>query len=181
MNVGFQPDAVAVTPDGSRVYVVNAAPCDPPLCDFSAPSNVSVIDAATNTVVATVTVGRSAIGVAITPNGTRAYVTNGDGSVSVINTATNLVADTITGFSGPRGIAFTPDGMHAYVSNDPSSVSVIGTSTNTFRGSIPLPLNNVNSTTLGIAITPDGTRAYVTTFCLPYTDTKPAADVVSAR
>src|SRR5208283_2313119 len=39
-------------------------------------NNVSVIATATNTVVATVPVGNGPAGVAITPNGTRAYVTN---------------------------------------------------------------------------------------------------------
>ncbi|PYN80408.1 MAG: hypothetical protein DMD97_03510, partial [Candidatus Rokuibacteriota bacterium] len=48
---------------------------------------VSVIDAATNTVIVTVSVGRQPYGVAVNPAGTRAYVANfGDGTVSVIDT-----------------------------------------------------------------------------------------------
>ena len=39
-------------------------------------NNVSVIDTATNTVVATVAVGSSPFGVAVNPAGTRAYVTD---------------------------------------------------------------------------------------------------------
>src|SRR5271167_883174 len=51
----------------------------------SGSSTVSVIDAASNTVVATVTVGSGPTGVAITPDGTQAYVTNqNENSVSVI-------------------------------------------------------------------------------------------------
>src|SRR5262244_2845507 len=50
----------------------------------SASNTVSVIDTATNTVVATVPVGSVPLGVAITPDGTRAYVANpGSGTVSV--------------------------------------------------------------------------------------------------
>src|SRR5205809_722908 len=48
------------------------------------------IETATNTVVATIPVGVEPEGVAITPDGTRAYVTIAFGpSVSVIDTATN--------------------------------------------------------------------------------------------
>src|SRR5258708_29027162 len=53
-------------------------------------NSVSVIDVATNTLVATVGVGASPSGVAITPDGSRAYVTNGGSdSASVIDVATN--------------------------------------------------------------------------------------------
>jgi DNA-binding beta-propeller fold protein YncE len=54
-----------------------------------------VIDTATNTVVATVPVGNSPIGVAITRDGTRAYVVNDlSNTASVIDTATNTVTCT---------------------------------------------------------------------------------------
>jgi YVTN family beta-propeller protein len=56
--VRIGPVGVAVTPDGTHAYVANA---------FS--KNVSVIDTASNTVVATVAVGTGPDGVAITPDG----------------------------------------------------------------------------------------------------------------
>src|ERR1700730_13192198 len=49
---------------------------------------VSVIDTATNTVVATIPVGTSPQGVAITPDGTKVYVANGSDS-TVSGTATD--------------------------------------------------------------------------------------------
>jgi YVTN family beta-propeller protein len=70
-----------------------------------------VIDTAGNTVVATVTVGSTPLGVAITPNGASAYVTNnGSDSISVINTGTNTVPATVTvpTPSNPYGVAITP-------------------------------------------------------------------------
>jgi YVTN family beta-propeller protein len=89
---------VAVTPDRSRVYLTN-------FCS----SSVSVIDTASNTVVATVGVGVCPLGVAITPDGTRAYVTNQCSStVSVIDTASNTVVATVEGFFDPQGVAITP-------------------------------------------------------------------------
>ena len=56
-----------------------------------------MIDPATNIVVVpSITVGTGPLGVAITPDGKRAYVTNSDsGDVSVIDTATNMVVATI--------------------------------------------------------------------------------------
>jgi len=54
---------------------------------------VSVIDTATNTVVATIPVGFGPAGVAVTPNGSRVYLTHvgGPNFVSVIDTVTNTV------------------------------------------------------------------------------------------
>jgi YVTN family beta-propeller protein len=74
------------------------------------PNNfVSVIDTATNTVVATIPVGVGPDGAAITPDGTRAYVTNDDSdTVSVIDTTTNTVVATIPVGVGPVAVAITP-------------------------------------------------------------------------
>ena len=55
-------------------------------------NTVSVIDTATNTVVATLPVGGTPAAVDVTPDGAFAYIANAnDGTVSVINTATNTV------------------------------------------------------------------------------------------
>ena len=72
---------------------------------------VSVIDIETNTVVATISFGnQNPFRVAITPDGTRAYVTIGfpNNIVSVIDTATNTVVATIPVGSGPVAVAITP-------------------------------------------------------------------------
>ena len=82
------------------------------------PGDVSVIDTATNTVVATVVVGQGPRAVAITPDGVHAYVTNFldfltvdgipvDGSVSVIEIATNTVVDTVPVAGGPNWVTIT--------------------------------------------------------------------------
>ena len=61
-----------------------------------------MISTATNTVTATIPVGDGPYGVAVSPDGTLAYVTNYyDNTVSVISTASNTVTATITGFNGP--------------------------------------------------------------------------------
>jgi YVTN family beta-propeller protein len=59
---------------------------------------VSVLDTATNLVVATVTVGSEPAGAAVAPTGGRAYVTNqaATGTVSVIDTAVICVVASVT-------------------------------------------------------------------------------------
>ena len=127
---GESPIAVAVTPDGTKVYVANAGS-----------NNVSVINTATNTVVKTVSVGNAPIGVAITPDGTKVYVANsGSNNVSVIHRPGNTVVATIPVGNCPRGVAITPDGTQAYVANyGDNTVSVIDTATNTVAG-LPIPV-----------------------------------------
>jgi YVTN family beta-propeller protein len=110
---------------------------------------------------ATIPVGTGPGGVAITPDGTRAYVTNlGSHSVSVIDIATNTVVDTISAVNFPARVAIIPDGSRAYVTAG-FSVSVIDTATNTVIADITLP-----GQTFEIAIAPDGSGAYVGTFGL---------------
>jgi len=67
---------------------------------------VSVIDTATNKVVATVRVGNRPNGVAVTPDGKQVYVANfGNGTVSVIDTITKppSVVATVTVGGAPSG------------------------------------------------------------------------------
>ena len=97
--------------------------------------NVSVIATATNTVTAIIPVGSFVLDVAVSPDGSRVYVTSAN--VSVINTATNIVTATIAVGVGPFGVAVTPDGSKVYVANgDSSSVSVINTATNMVTATI---------------------------------------------
>jgi YVTN family beta-propeller protein len=120
---------------------------------------VSVIDTATNTVTATIAVGGTDTGVAVSPDGSKVYIGSFDtNTVSVIATATNRVIATIA-VPSPLGVAVSPDGGKVYVANfDASSVSVIATATNAVTAVIALP---VGSYPLGVAVTPDDSRVYV--------------------
>ncbi|MEU5547731.1 IPT/TIG domain-containing protein [Streptomyces sioyaensis] len=103
-------------------------------------------------------VGGNPLGVALTPDGTRAYVANGaSNTVNVLDTATNIVTTTITVGVGPRLVAIAPDGAEAYVAvADDALLSVIDTVTNTVTANIP-----VGAGATGVSVTPDGTRLYV--------------------
>ena len=104
---------------------------------------VSVIDTATDTVIATILpVGLVPFGVAVSPDGSKVYVTNSvspTGTVSVIDTATNTVSATVPVGIAPFGVAVKPDGSKVYVANQlASTVSVIDTATNTVSATIPV-------------------------------------------
>jgi YVTN family beta-propeller protein len=82
----------------------------------SGSSTVSVIDTATNKVIATIPVGKSPGGVVVSPDGSKVYAANnGSNSVSVIATATNTVIATIRVLANPLGVAVSPDGSKVYV------------------------------------------------------------------
>ncbi len=101
--VGEEPNGVAVSPDGTKVYVANTV---------SGTVTVLGINRATgsyNQLLATIRVGTEPYGLALTPRGRKLYVSNArSNNVSVIDTATNTVTKTIenVGFE-PRGIAIT--------------------------------------------------------------------------
>ncbi|MBP8296110.1 MAG: hypothetical protein KAX84_08380, partial [Burkholderiales bacterium] len=127
-------------------------------------NNVSVIDLATNAVVATVPVGVAPMGVAINPAGTRAYVANWSStSLSVINTATNTVIATVNFdiYAQPVGVAVNPAGTFVYVVTNAyygNQVHVIDTLTN----SVAAPAFSVAlSSPWGITFRPDGARGFV--------------------
>ena len=135
-------------------------------------SNVSVINTSDHTLFTTVIgLDLGPTGIAITPDGAFAYVTNNfggnPGTVSVIAIATNSVVATIAVGTGPTDLAITPDGAFAYVANDGSnSVSVIDILSNAVVATVVGMDDHPN----GIAITPDGAFAYVTSFGLsPFT------------
>jgi YVTN family beta-propeller protein len=201
ISVGSSPNGVAITPNGTQRYEDDDRR-HPPLAYVTngADNTVSVIDTASNKVVATIPVRQDPTGVAFTSDGTHAYVTNQlDDSVSVIDTASNTVVDTISGFPDfvlPIGVAITPNGAQpyerddrrhnsfAYVTNNvpdidgsnfpASTVSVIDTASNTVVATIP-----VGEYPNGVAITPDGAHAYVANNLSPTDGSINSAGVVS--
>ena len=130
-------------------------------------NDVKVIDIATNSIVQTISStlfssGSYAShpgGVAFSPNGAYAYVSNHNGNVVIINTSSNSVTGDIPfGFNNPIGIAFYPDGAYTYIANSGSSnIVIVNTSTNTITSSINMGI----SSPTGIALSPDGKYLYV--------------------
>jgi YVTN family beta-propeller protein len=149
--------------DGNFIYSLTSAPNGSKLYLVKGDSSVAIFDTGTNTVVATVPAVKGASDIAITPDGTKLYVTGNSAFsiVSVIATNTNTIIGTIPVGSDPLGIAITPDGGKVYVTNaggeTGTTVSVITTSTDTVTATI-----SGFSSPQDVAITPSGTLAYVT-------------------
>ncbi|HEY1017929.1 MAG TPA: HYR domain-containing protein, partial [Sediminibacterium sp.] len=120
-------------------------------------NNVSVIKLSDNTITATIPVGTSPYGVAVSPDGSKVYVANRSSSnVSVISTASNTVTATITAGSVATGVAVSADGSKLYVSNEgASNVMVFNTATNTLLNTI-----SVGSGPRSILLSADGTKLY---------------------
>lgn len=121
-------------------------------------NSVSVIDASTNSVTATIPVGNGPSGIAVDVLGRRAYAANSnDGTISVIDTATNSVMATIETGLMPVGLALGPNGERLYVSDyEGGLVFVADTSSLDI-----LSIISVGDGPQGIVASPDGGRAYV--------------------
>jgi YVTN family beta-propeller protein len=166
IDVGSEPFAITVTPDGKTVYVANT--WENTGRPASAPGTVTPIATATNTPGAPIEVGSQPWAFAITPDGKTAYVINfASASVTPIATATNTPGPPIPVGQGPRAIAITPDGRTAYVASWQSgTVTPIATVTNTAGTPI-----EVGEGARAIVITPDGKTAYVAVWGEPGTVT----------
>jgi YVTN family beta-propeller protein len=118
---------------------------------------VSVIDAGTNTVVATIPAGDNPYGMAVSPDGGRLYVANDNlaaGTVTVLDAATGATIATIPTGNGNSTLSVTvsPDGKKVYavnLSTGEDAVSVINPATNAVIATVSTPgLWNASSSVL---------------------------------
>jgi YVTN family beta-propeller protein len=132
-----------VHPAGTEIYVANYLA-----------GSVSVIDASTNAVVATVATPAQPVGIAIAPDGTKAYVACLRArDVAVVGTVSHSLLGTIRVGRQPVGVAFATTAERAYVTNSADdTVTVLDTATDRAIAKVP-----VGNFPLGIAVTDDGT------------------------
>src|SRR4030095_179803 len=178
ITVGLAPAALAISPDGKYVYVINYVDGNP------GTGTISIIQTNDNTVINTINGFSGPFAIAITPNGKYAYLTNFGSNnfapigttVSIVNLKHNTIVKTIDLGIQPSGIAITPDGHWAYVSNyntlyadgqnftgltaGQGTVNVI----NVKRKKLIPIIIPVGQSPSAIAIAPDGKHAYVTNF-----------------
>jgi YVTN family beta-propeller protein len=138
-------NGIAFSPDGKHAYVAASCNGECPTFPF-----VFVFDtgniAAAPTSISIPTPNAGSFGIAITPDGKRAYVASN--LLYVIDTTTNMLVTSIPNIFGE--IAVAPDGKHVYAGS-----SVIDTTKNTVVATFPV----VGS---AIAVTPDGKYVYLT-------------------
>ena len=137
LDAGLDPVNMAVTPDGSTLYVLNSR-----WITTEDEAGVTPIDVATGETGDQLYLANntSGDGIAITPDGRTAYVLDDlRDSVTPITTATNTVGTPIPVGENPLALAITSDSQTVYVVNDlGDSVTPVSTATNTAGKAIPV-------------------------------------------
>jgi YVTN family beta-propeller protein len=152
IRVGLNPQDLAVTPDGSQLWVADTGPQSAP----SSPTDVTVIDTATDKVITTIPVKGAPSQVAFSPSGASAYVVTADG-LYTFSTATRKLTGFTGGLGDPRGIAVAPSGGAVYVTDTTdNTVKVISASGGRVEKSI-----RVGELPWQVVVSADGKTAYV--------------------
>jgi YVTN family beta-propeller protein len=138
-------DGVAVSPDGRRVYVMNAGH-----------GGITVVDTATKKAVGgPIPLGSTPSDVVASADGRRVYVAGrAPHGVSAIDTATGAVSAVSS--AAADTVALSPDGQRLYVaSSSAGTVTTIATASNTVVGN-PVAVRYVSA----VAVSPDGGHLY---------------------
>ncbi len=152
INVGLNPGNLAVTPDGTQLWVADTGPQTAP----NAPSGISVISTATDKVLVKLPLSGGPTDIAFSPSGAQAFVTTSAG-LTVYDTATQTVVSTITGLGDPESVAVSPDGSTLYVTNtQQNEVAVISAATDAVTGTI-----SVGQLPWQLALSANGGTLYV--------------------
>ena len=153
LAVQARSSAIAVTPDGARVWVVNRDS-----------NSVSVLDTVTSALLAETPVGREPRTLAITPDGAKVYVAClGSNRVDVLDGATFALLRSIAVGREPFGVAVAPNGARVYVTATSSgTVSVIDPVTDTVTSTI-----TPGGRPRGLAVSADSSQLALTHYLTP--------------
>jgi YVTN family beta-propeller protein len=161
-GVAIIPSDLAVSPDGSRLYVLDRYEISDDLTTLIPDSGgLTVIDITTGAVVKSMVLAEDPVSVAVNPVDGRVYVVSqGSSVVTVIDPDTNDVTNIIPGGGvDPWAVSISPDGTRTYVVDSLGMMTVIDTSTNMVTGTAPLSFGYAYD----VAFSGDGTHAFVST------------------
>jgi DNA-binding beta-propeller fold protein YncE len=146
------------SPHISTAHAAGGAPWTVYVVDNSSSGAVFPVPTDTNSPGAAIPVGGFPTAIAVTPDGSVAWVVNGDaGELQKITTSNNKPGATIPGVGvNPFGgaVAISPDGTTAFVAGEGPGFAV-----NLTSGTVTSLPSGLNST--AVAVTPDGKTVYV--------------------
>ena len=147
IKVGANPQAIAITPDGSTAFVANYGS-----------NSVTPITTVSRRAGAPIPVGRQPWAIAVTPDGKTAYVANyGSNTVTPISTAAGRPGPAVPVGQAPNSLAVTPGSTKVFVvGGDSDTVTAITAATGRAGRGIP-----VGYSPAAVAISPSGGTAYV--------------------
>jgi serine/threonine-protein kinase len=119
IRVGHGPHSLELSPDGTRIAVVDYGGGD-----------LELIDTATNKVVAAVPrIGSGPQDVTYAPDGRHIYTANvNDGTVTVVDAQSGAITARLRTGASPTSVSVTPDGRRAFVTNfDDGTVRLLET------------------------------------------------------
>ncbi|GIJ64078.1 YncE family protein [Virgisporangium aurantiacum] len=153
----FQPGSLAVSPDGSRLYVSDGSTGD---CSGT---RMLTVDVTARTVSHTVTTSACRMyDIVAGPNGAFVYVTTDDGLLAV-DTTTDEIVGTVR-LPGAGAIAVDPDGrrVHVAVRGPEPALAVVSATTLGIAGLVPLvDTSGTPMSPEGLDLAPDGSTVYV--------------------
>lgn len=144
-STGFGPVTTTILPTGSQPVFLNSTQSTAMYVANFGTNSVSAIDANTNAVTNTVTVGTNPIALAETPNGLKLYVANqgtnqASSSVSSLNTI-DLSSNLVIGFTGtnPVWAVARGDSQKVYIlTQGDGQLVTIDTATDTVTSALPV-------------------------------------------
>ena len=164
VGMGGPGDALAVTPDGSRVYVADDK------------NRLDVFDTAAGTAEPAIPLGGSPDAVAVSPDGSTVYAADAAGHLDVVNTATDTVGSVIKVGGIPEGVAVSPDGSTVYVADATGKLEVVSAATGTVQSMI-----KVGGTPDAVAVSPGGSKVYLASATGQLVAVDAATGTVAAR
>jgi len=157
-TIGDQPGPIFVTPDGTKALIMTDT------VGNAVDPAISVVDTATDAVLATVPIKVLTQTLFFSPDGTVAYIVDREGDASALNLSTYALTTIATGELFDAHAALSPNGSELYVTGGISkpadkTVRVYNTATGALAHTYKIAGNPVT-----ITVSADGTRAYVDVF-----------------